>query len=339
MAPHFSPPMWEQRRICIVQTLQQYRAQCVLEVGCGEGNVLAPLTFADDSDFPVTQLYGIDCDAGVLEVARERLRPMDTDRRDLRVDPLTVDLYCGDGCVPVAGITPDAVVCSEVLEHVPEARVGDLTRAVLAGYGPRVAVFTTPNAEFNVNFPDLQYGTQHARFRDADHKFEWTRAEFRSWAEQAACTYGYRLAEVRGIGMAMRDVPAGGFAPSGGCTQMAVFERSSGPAATGSGAVVGAGPRLFASLEFPVYDCPRLTPAALRALVLGFARAVADGDGAFEPQQLWAVLEVRQQFKRRRALDSWLAQQLAAAVVGTRGPGTFTLGQSGEQSGRRRGKP
>ena len=40
---------------------------------------------------------------------------------------------------------------------------------------PKVAVFTTPNSDFNVLFPNLQ------GFRHPDHKFEWSREEFQSW--------------------------------------------------------------------------------------------------------------------------------------------------------------
>jgi hypothetical protein len=41
---------------------------------------------------------------------------------------------------------------------------------------PRIAVFTTPNFDFNVLFPNLG-----AAFRHADHKFEWTREQFHDW--------------------------------------------------------------------------------------------------------------------------------------------------------------
>ena len=52
---------------------------------------------------------------------------------------------------------------------------------VFAGYRSRVVVVTTPNAEFNVHFSGLNYGKSDSIFRDADHKFEWTRMEFESW--------------------------------------------------------------------------------------------------------------------------------------------------------------
>ena len=40
--------------------------------------------------------------------------------------------------------------------------------------------------------------------RHSDHRFEWTRAEFRAWADRVAATHGYAV-EFRGVG---EDDPA-----------------------------------------------------------------------------------------------------------------------------------
>lgn len=40
---------------------------------------------------------------------------------------------------------------------------------------PEIAIFTTPNIEFNVLFPNKD------SFRHADHKFEWNRKQFEDW--------------------------------------------------------------------------------------------------------------------------------------------------------------
>ena len=54
------------------------------------------------------------------------------------------------------------------------------------------------------------------KLRHGDHRFEWTREEFRKWAEKIAGTFGYSF-EISFIGD--EDEKFG--AP----TQMAVFER------------------------------------------------------------------------------------------------------------------
>jgi hypothetical protein len=75
------------------------------------------------------------------------------------------------------------------------------------------------NSEYNVRFPSLPAGV----YRHPDHRFEWTRPEFRSWSQQVADTYGYTV-EFRSVGP---EDPALG-AP----TQLALFTRNAGP--TGS---------------------------------------------------------------------------------------------------------
>lgn len=67
---------------------------------------------------------------------------------------------------------------------------------------PKVCIITTPNRDFNKVFdialpqnpgrrffrPNIPYAMRHH-----DHRFEWTRAEFRAWAKEAADKFGYRV--------------------------------------------------------------------------------------------------------------------------------------------------
>jgi hypothetical protein len=69
---------------------------------------------------------------------------------------------------------------------------------------------TTPNVEYNVRWESLPAG----HVRHGDHRFEWTRAEFRAWAERVAERHGYGV----------EFVPVGPDDPEvGPPTQMAVF--------------------------------------------------------------------------------------------------------------------
>ena len=73
-------------------------------------------------------------------------------------------------------------------------------------------VITTPNAEYNVMWETLPAG----QFRHRDHRFEWTREEFRSWAESVAGEHDY----------AVHFLPIGPVdATVGSPTQMGVFEK------------------------------------------------------------------------------------------------------------------
>lgn len=104
----------------------------------------------------------------------------------------------------------DAAVLMEVIEHVDPQRHPALERVVFAAAKPRVVLVTTPNSEYNVLYEGL-VGMRHP-----DHRFEWTRAEFKQWADHVADTYGYTV-EIRGIGEVDDTY--------GRPTQMAIFTR------------------------------------------------------------------------------------------------------------------
>ncbi|KAJ1666538.1 hypothetical protein IW140_004615 [Coemansia sp. RSA 1813] len=299
MAPHFFPPMWEQRRICIARVLYDYGAQSVLEVGCGEGNVLTFLVPpAPDNRQPIIHLYGVDIRKDSLVAARGRLVPEAHDYRSMRKDELRIELYHGDATVRIASVNADAVVCTEVIEHVDECTgVPALTSVVLGAYRPRLAIFTTPNAEFNVNFAPLNYGKPDAKFRDEDHKFEWTRAQFAAWAEDAAARFGYSV-ELLPIGVKMRNAGAD-FVECGGCTQMAVFERKEVAASAEQTEAGCREPVLLDAIEYP-------THGRMQELVFDTVRSMGDAQASFQSNDLWAVLGIRQQFRHRSALETWL---------------------------------
>jgi hypothetical protein len=72
---------------------------------------------------------------------------------------------------------------------------------------------TTPNVEYNVRYEALPAG--HARH--GDHRFEWTREEFRAWARRVAERHGYDV-EFEPVGDEDPEV--------GSPTQLAVFHRT-----------------------------------------------------------------------------------------------------------------
>jgi 3' terminal RNA ribose 2'-O-methyltransferase Hen1 len=177
----------------------------VLDLGCGGGALLRDLL----ADPQFTEILGVDVSAGALDVAARRLRldrlpERQRDRVALRQSALTYTDATLSGY--------DAAVLMEVIEHVDEVRLPALEHAVLGVARPRTLVVTTPNVEYNVRFETLEPG----RLRHADHRFEWTREQFREWAGAAAGRHGY----------AVRYLPVGPDDPEvGPPTQMAVFER------------------------------------------------------------------------------------------------------------------
>jgi 3' terminal RNA ribose 2'-O-methyltransferase Hen1 len=193
-------PLAVQRREAIMSVIGEVKARTVGDFGCGAGALTRELLKSKDIDLVVAT----DVSARALQLAARRLRldrVPDTSRPDnskirLFQSALT---YRDDR---LAGL--DAAVLMEVIEHVDEERLPALERAVFGFAAPATVVVTTPNAEYNVNYPDLQ-GMRHS-----DHRFEWTRAEFGDWAARVCAGYGY-TAGFRDIGE--------------GATQMAVFSK------------------------------------------------------------------------------------------------------------------
>jgi 3' terminal RNA ribose 2'-O-methyltransferase Hen1 len=112
----------------------------------------------------------------------------------------------------------DAAVLMEVIEHVDPPRLAALERVVFGSAAPSTVIVTTPNVEHNVRYETLPAGTPRHR----DHRFEWTRAQFRDWAAGVAERNGYRA----------RFLPVGGDDPEvGPPTQLAVFDKVARPIA------------------------------------------------------------------------------------------------------------
>lgn len=199
-------PLAEQRREAILGALRAADATRVLDLGCGQGQLVQALL----KDVRFTDIVGVDVSARALTIAARRLRLERMGERQAgRVTLLQGSLTYTDK--RLTGY--DAAVLSEVIEHLDLPRLPALAYAVFGSARPRTVVVTTPNVEYNVRWETLPAG----HVRHGDHRFEWTREEFRAWAADVAGTYGY------GVDFA----PVGPDDPEvGPPTQMAVFTRT-----------------------------------------------------------------------------------------------------------------
>ena len=193
----------ELRAEAVLGVLREAGAREVADLGCGDGKLLARLL----ADPAFTRVIGADVSARALHLSGRRLARMAERQRD-RAELLQTSLVYTDE--RLRGL--DAAVLMEVIEHIDPSRLAAMERAVLGFAAPATVVVTTPNAEHNVRYEALAPGA----FRHPDHRFEWTRAQFRDWAYRAAAASGYTV-RFRPVGADDPDV--------GPPTQMAVFSR------------------------------------------------------------------------------------------------------------------
>lgn len=171
----------EQRMHNVRDVLLAAGAKSVVDLGCGEGRLLARLLETRKFE----RLLGIDVSLFALERAADRLKldrlpPMLRARIALKQGSLTYRDR------RLAGF--DAGCAVEVIEHLEPERLAAFERAVFEHARPALMLITTPNAEYNVLFENMPAG----RWRHPDHRFEWTRAEFSAWADGVAARHGYQ---------------------------------------------------------------------------------------------------------------------------------------------------
>jgi hypothetical protein len=83
----------------------------------------------------------------------------------------------------------DAASVVEVVEHLDPPRLRAFERVLFEFARPGPVVLTTPNREFNVTWETLPA----VKFRHPEHRFEWTRRDFRDWATGVAGRFGYSV--------------------------------------------------------------------------------------------------------------------------------------------------
>jgi 3' terminal RNA ribose 2'-O-methyltransferase Hen1 len=156
------------------------------------------------------QIVGMDVSHRALEIAKDRLNleRMPAMQRE-RIHLMHGSLMYRDK--RLAGFDAAAVI--EVVEHLDPPRLAAFEPVLFGCAQPGTVILTTPNAEYNVKWESLPAEA----FRHKDHRFEWTRSEFRNWAEAICQRFGYRV----------RFLPVGPEDPIVGApTQMGAFSKT-----------------------------------------------------------------------------------------------------------------
>ena len=202
VSPEPVPSLNAQRIGSVLAILRDSGAKSVVDLGCGEGKLLRELARTKQFE----RIVGMDVSVRSLEIATEKLR---FEPGNERLSLVHGSLMYRDK--RLSGFDAASVV--EVIEHLDPPRLSAFERVVFEFARPRTVVVTTPNKEYNVIWESLPAGT----FRHADHRFEWTRHEFRIWGEAIAARFTYTV-QFHAIGPLDETV--------GSPTQMAVFECS-----------------------------------------------------------------------------------------------------------------
>ncbi len=195
----------QQRLDAVLTALKASDARRVLDLGCGEGRLLKVLL----QDKVFKEIVGMDVSYRTLEIAKDRLHfeHLPTQQRQ-RIKLIQGSLTYRDQ--RLNGY--DAATVIEVIEHLDKGRLASFERVLFEFAKPNTVILTTPNVEYNVKFENLPAG----KFRHKDHRFEWTRAEFQTWAKRVAERFGYG---VKFISIGSEDLEVGA------ATQMGVFSR------------------------------------------------------------------------------------------------------------------
>lgn len=177
----------EQRLDAVLAGLLASGAKSVLDLGCGEGQLLRKLL----AEPQFSRIVGMDVAYRELLRAKTKLHydelpPSQRDRLTLLQGSLLYRDQRLEGF--------DAAALVEVIEHVEPTRLPDLTRVVFGFIAPQTVFVTTPNADYN----EL-YGMAENQTRHDDHRFEWSRAEFSAWCAATAEQFGYQVS-ISGVG-------------------------------------------------------------------------------------------------------------------------------------------
>ncbi|TCI73335.1 3' terminal RNA ribose 2'-O-methyltransferase Hen1 [Exiguobacterium sp. SH0S7] len=149
----------------------------VIDMGAGEGKLASKLGFVS----------GIETIYAVEPSERERLKALKRYEKTAEDKPFNqpISMFGSLFYVDDRLRGADVLILCEVIEHIDEGRILKMMATLLDTYRPKTLFVTTPNREYNE-----VYGLDSS-YRHPDHRFEWTRSEFRSFCEAQAELFGY----------------------------------------------------------------------------------------------------------------------------------------------------
>ncbi|CAL0329585.1 unnamed protein product [Lupinus luteus] len=227
----FSPSLSKQRVEFAVQRILESHATTLLDFGCGSGSLLEALLNYSTS---LEKIAGVDISQkGLIRAAKVLNSKLVTNSDAVMLPTSVKSVILYEGSITKFGSKLhgfDIGTCLEVIEHMDEDQACLFGDVALSYFCPQILIVSTPNFEYNVvlqkssmtnqeqeDESDEKSLLQSCKFRNHDHKFEWTREQFQQWASDIAARHNYKV-KFSGVGGSADVEP--GFA-----SQIAVFER------------------------------------------------------------------------------------------------------------------
>lgn len=186
-----------------VRELEQ--KESIVDLGSGEGKLSVRLGALPG----VKEILAVEPSETAQLRALQRFEKMNTDEPFVTPTPVMGSLFYYDE--RLSG--KDVIILCEVIEHIDEFRLPNIMKNIFKEYQPITLIVTTPNREYNTVY-DMNEAIRHK-----DHRFEWSREEFKSWCETWTEDFPYTI-HIQGIGQEHLEY---GFP-----TQMCTFKREEG---------------------------------------------------------------------------------------------------------------
>ncbi|CBY21285.1 unnamed protein product [Oikopleura dioica] len=212
---YFEPKLYLQRYDYVLDYVEKTKAKTVIDLGCAECKFVREL-----AKLQLKRVVGIDIQRELLTSNKFALESsfdnfyMGSDFK--REQDCTIELYEGNACeIPESTLQGvDLLSCIELIEHINEEDHPGLLKTIFHDIRPKTAIITTPNGDFNSHWQTMPHGN----FRHDDHRFEWSREEFKKFTEHVLSRFPEYSVKIEGIGKHW-----GGDYSKGFCSQSAVF--------------------------------------------------------------------------------------------------------------------
>lgn len=173
-------PLNELRYDKIVDSVRKLPVKnMIVDFGSGEGKLSARLGFVEG----VQEILAVEPSETARLKALKRFEKL-KDQKDF-VEPKMIwgSLFYFDERLK----NKDVIILCEVIEHIDEERLPKAMDLIFEEYYPASLIITTPNKEYNHVY-EMSESMRHS-----DHRFEWSREEFRNWCIRMNHSERYEL--------------------------------------------------------------------------------------------------------------------------------------------------